>query len=356
MHGLRQDAGGVELDVRVAGEDRLQRAAYVVGTDGHRSVVRTLLGLEFPGHTVVESVMLADVLLKDPPSMRVATNTDGGKFAFIAPFQDGYHRVIAWDQDRPAPETAPVDLAELREVVVAALGSDFGMGEPRWSSRFHSDERQVERYQVGRVFLAGDAAHVHSPAGGQGMNTGLQDVANLGWKLAAVLQGRAPESLLETYHAERHPVGADVIKGSGVLLRLAQIRLKPARLLRNTAAHFALQRPAVNRKVTFALSGLWIAYDAPPGRIRPVGHRAGDVELVRRGAVAAAGGSARRQVRPALAPAELHGALDRPDVVAAVPADGGPVRLVRPDGYVGWAADAPTAVEVAGALEAFVGR
>jgi 2-polyprenyl-6-methoxyphenol hydroxylase-like FAD-dependent oxidoreductase len=354
VHGLRQDAHGVELDVRVAGEERVERAAYVVGTDGHRSAVRDLLGLDFPGHTVVASVILADVVLKDPPEARIATNTDGGKFAFVAPFKDGYHRVIAWDQDNPRPETAPVDLDELREIVPAALGTDFGMGEPRWSSRFHSDERQVARYRVGRVFLAGDAAHVHSPAGGQGMNTGLQDAVNLGWKLAAVLQGRAPEALLETYHAERHPVGAEVIKGSGLLLRMARIRLKPARLLRNTAAHFALSQPRVNRRLAYALSGLWIAYAAPHNAHPLTGHRAGDVELA---------GDAPSRLLEALrggkfvllAPPELHDALKRDDVVAAVPADGGPVRLVRPDGYIGWAADAPSAEQVAGAVAATVG-
>jgi 2-polyprenyl-6-methoxyphenol hydroxylase-like FAD-dependent oxidoreductase len=346
--GLRQDADGVALTVRDAGGTHEEHAAYVVGTDGHKSSIRQLLGVEFPGHTVVASVMLVDAVLADPPSLRIATNTDGDKFAFVAPFKDGYHRIIAWDQAHPKAETEPVELDEVRAVLRATLGTDFGMGEPRWSSRFHSDERQAERYRVGRVFLAGDAAHTHSPAGGQGMNTGLLDAANLSWKLAAVLRGHADEALLDSYESERYPVGTAVIKGSGRLLRAAQIKATPARKLRNLAMHFALQRPLVNRRIGMALSGLWVTYPVPAGAHELTGHQAGDVPLTGEGD----GGPTRlfEALRDRgfvlLAPAELHKAAEEAGVRAAVPADGGPVRLVRPDGFIAWAADAPSLEDV----------
>jgi FAD binding domain len=312
--------------------------------------VRSLLGVEFPGHTVFESVMLVDAKLSEPPETRIATNADGDKFAFVAPFKDGYHRLICWDKKHPMPETEPVDVAEVREILRETLGTDFGMGEPRWSSRFHSDERQAERYRVGRVFLAGDAAHTHSPAGGQGMNTGLLDAANLSWKLVAALRGRGSEALLDTYESERHPVGAAVIKGSGRLLRAAQIKLTPARKARNLAMHFALARPAVNRRIGFALSGLWISYPAPHGAHPLTGHRAGDVPLA--GTPARLFEAMRGGGFVLLAPEALATAAKAGAVRHAVPADGGPVRLVRPDGYIAWAADAPTEAEVAAAIDA----
>ncbi|WP_131763810.1 FAD-dependent monooxygenase, partial [Actinomadura fibrosa] len=218
--GLRQDAAGVDVDVRMAaGGTRTLRASYVVGADGVRSTVRDAVGLPFPGEAVLRSLMLADVRLENAPDEAFTAGASADAFAFVAPFGDGWYRVGAWNRRHQAPDTEPVDVGELREVVRRALGTDLGLGEPRWTSRFHSEERQVPRYRVGRVFLAGDAAHVHSPAGGQGMNVGLQDAANLGWKLAAALRGRAPSWLLDSYHEERYPVGRAVLRGSGALLR-----------------------------------------------------------------------------------------------------------------------------------------
>ena len=191
--GLRQDGDLVEVEVQRAGgtQRRTIRAAYVVGADGANSTVRSAMGLPFPGHAVVRSVMLADVPLAEKPTGTVAANSTGDAFALIAPFGDGWFRVVAWSRDNQQPDDAPVGADEIRATVRQVFGTDYGMGEPRWLSRFHSDERQVPQYRVGRVFLAGDAAHVHSPAGGQGMNTGIQDAANLGWKLAAVVRGWA---------------------------------------------------------------------------------------------------------------------------------------------------------------------
>src|ERR671917_696877 len=231
--GLRQDNDGVELDVRYRdGTLGTRRAMYAIGADGVRSTVRQALALPFPGHSAAQSVMLADVRLSEAPEEVLTVNAAGDGFSFLAPFGDGWYRVIAWDRRRQLPDDAPVELDEIRDITRRVLGTDYGMRDPRWMSRFHSDERQVPKYRVGRVFLAGDAAHVHSPAGGQGMNTGLQDAANLSWKLIAVLRDGADDRLLDTYQAERHAVGKLVLRMSGTLVRAALLRGSAARLLR----------------------------------------------------------------------------------------------------------------------------
>ncbi|MEV5012415.1 FAD-dependent oxidoreductase, partial [Streptomyces sp. NPDC055692] len=190
--GLRQDPDGVDVDVRHSDGTRATlRARYVVGTDGAGSTVRQSLGMPFPGKSAIRSVMLADVLLDRAPDdiFKFSSNEEG--FTFFAPFGDGWYRIVAWDRREQVPDDAPVTLEDVRDITKRTIGSDLGMHDPRWLSRFRSDERQVPHYRQGRVFLAGDAAHVHSPAGGMGMNTGIQDAANLGWKLAAVLHGWA---------------------------------------------------------------------------------------------------------------------------------------------------------------------
>ena len=239
------------MDVRVRavdGAERRYRASYVVGADGVRSAVRTALGLPYPGRSVVRSLMLADVRLTDPPADVLAVNGVGDAFAFVAPFGDGWYRVFAWNRRHQVDDTAPVELSEVREVTRRALGTDFGMHDPRFLSRFHSDERQVPSYRVGRVFLAGDAAHCHSPAGGQGMNTGIQDAANLGWKLAAAVAGWGGEQLLDSYQAERHPVGRQVLRSSGLLVRLALIRPRWGRVARNVVVTALLGIPPISTR------------------------------------------------------------------------------------------------------------
>lgn len=343
--GLRQDAAGVDVDVRTAGGGtRTRRASYVVGADGVRSTVRRALGLPFPGHAAVRSVMLADVRLADAPADVLTVDATGDAFAFLAPFGDGWYRVIAWNRRHQAPDSEPVDLGELREVTRRALGTDHGMRDPRWTSRFHSDERQVPRYRVGRVFLAGDAAHVHSPAGGQGMNTGMQDAANLGWKLAAELWGWAPSWLLDSYHEERHPVGRLVLRGSGAMLRFALAEPRWLRGARTAGAWAATHVRPVARRLAGAVSGIDIGYPAPRGSHRLTGRRAPDVPL-------------------AGSPGRLYGLLGDGLFVLVVAANdpavtylatkrwagrvhcalaGGATRttaLVRPDGYIAWATD-----------------
>jgi 2-polyprenyl-6-methoxyphenol hydroxylase-like FAD-dependent oxidoreductase len=361
--GLRQDDGGVDVDVRSpGGEIHTRRAAYVVGTDGVRSAVRRALGLPFPGHSAVRSMMLADVRLSDPPDSVLTANGVAAGFALLVPFGDGWYRAIAWNRHRELPDDAPVDLEEIRAITRAALGSDHGMHDPRWLSRFHSDERQVPHYRVGRVFLAGDAAHVHSPAGGMGMNTGLQDAANLGWKLAVVLHGRASDRLLDSYEAERHPVGRLVLRGSGALLRMALLAPRPLRALRNAAGPVITGIGPVVRRVAGGVSGVAISYPAPRDAHPLVGKRAPDISLT-------GGGPTRlyealRSGRFVLVtrddPASARDALPAgwDETIDVVTSGAGfaayaTTALVRPDGYVAWATkDADTAAglaELAGA-------
>lgn len=336
---LRQDADGVDLGTETGdGVGACWRVRYAVGSDGVHSTVRSQLGLGFPGRTAVISMILADVRLSRPPADPLNADTAHGAFAFLAPVGDGWHRVVAADRERQVADSVPVGLDEVREITRRVFGTDFGMGECRWMSRFHSDECLVDRYRVGRVFLAGDAAHVDSPAGGQGMNTGLQDALNLDWKLAAAVHGWAGVDLLESYHTERRPVGASVRRLTSTLLRFALARSLPLKLLRLALAEAIGRVPSVNAALARRVSGLGTAYG--PGSDRPAGLRAPDVGL--------AGG----------APSRLYEALRGGRFVLVAPATGempdvGPwsdrvqaVRrsgpepglcLVRPDGHVAWA-------------------
>ncbi|MGX1490280.1 MULTISPECIES: FAD-dependent monooxygenase [Streptomyces] len=354
--GLRQDATGVDVDVRTPdGTGATLRAAYVVGTDGHRSAVRDALGLPFPGTSVIKSLFLADVRLAEPPAGVLTVDGTGGTFAMIASFGDGWYRVMGWDRRHEVPDDVPLDLEEVREVTRRALGTDHGMHDARWLSRFHSDERQVPQYRVGRVFLAGDAAHVHSPAGGQGMNTGLQDAANLGWKLAAAVRGRAPEGLLDSYHAERHPVGEAVLRSSGGLVRLARAQTSALRVVRAVVSAVGRAVRPVRTKALAQISGIGYRYPAPRGAHPLTGDRVADAALL--------GGG------------RLYEALRDRGFVLVTPATGeradtgrdGLVRreqwadgsrttvLVRPDGYAAWAADDADPAAVEAALKAHLG-
>ncbi|MET1076221.1 MAG: FAD-dependent monooxygenase, partial [Umezawaea sp.] len=219
---------------------------------------------------------------------------------------------------------------EIRDVLVRAMGTDYGMGEIRWKSRFRSDERQVPEYRTGRVFLVGDAAHVHSPAGGQGMNTGIQDSLNLGWKLAAVLDG-ADEALLDTYHSERHPVGRLVLRSSGATIRMMTIRPWLGRKLREVGISTLLRLPGFTAKAAGMFSGVGISYPRAAGDHRLVGRRAGDLPLRGGGLF-----EAMREGGFQLVLERDADAVDAP-VRVARRVDDGPALLVRPDGYIAWA-------------------
>ncbi|MFF7387262.1 FAD-dependent monooxygenase [Streptomyces scabiei] len=362
-------AHGVAVDVRTAdgGTGRLT-AAYVVGTDGHRSAVREAVGLPFPGKSVIRSVVLADVRLDEQPEEVLTANAVGDAFAFIAPFGDGYHRVIGWHRGRDVPDSEPLDLDEVREITRLALGRDYGMRDARWMSRFHCDERQAPAYRVGRVFLAGDAAHVHTPAGGQGMNTGLQDAANLGWKLAAVLGGHADPALLDSYQAERHPVGRAVLRSSGGIVRLAMAKSPWMLALRTALTTFVNHVPPARTRAVGQITGIGYQYPAPRGAHRLVGTRVPDVALSTGRLYEALRGGRFVLVGPRGAdrPTALDGprGADRSLVLGARKdrlatatwtSDRRTTVLVRPDGYVAWAAEDADDAAVEGALAQWVG-
>ncbi|MCX2183350.1 FAD-dependent monooxygenase [Streptomyces sp. SKN60] len=367
LHALRQDADGVTAELTghdgadeadgshaadgTDGTDRTDRtdrtdgtdgpvtvrARYLVGTDGVRSAVRTALGLPFPGASVIRSIVLADVRLDEEPDklLTVAASPSGDAFAFLAPFGDGWYRVMGWDRRRQVADDEPVELDELRNIARRALGRDYGMRDARWISRFHSDERQAPAYRAGRVFLAGDAAHVHSPAGGQGMNTGLQDAANLSWRLAAVLRGTArdPEAVLDGYQTERHPIGARVLRTSGAIVRLAMAHTPLQRFGRNLATRvIGSVRPVADRAIG-QISGIGIGYGPGTRRVPDLKLREGRLhELLRAGEFVL------------VTPEDSDGATPALPGTAPV-TDGGLIRatwanparrdtlLVRPDGY-----------------------
>lgn len=386
--GLDQDAAGVTVHVRDGDGDGRARASYVVGTDGVRSTVRGLLRLPFPGRSVIRSLVLADVRLAREPGSALTVNATDDAFALIGSFGDGWYRVVGWNRHQQADDAVTPDLDEVRRVTRLALGSDYGMHDARWTSRFHSDERQVPRYRVGRVFLAGDAAHVHSPAGGQGMNTGMQDAANLSWKLAAVLHGRAPESLLDSYHDERHPVGRMVLRTSGALIRLALWHTPPQRALRSAAARLLTRLGPVSRRALGTLSGVGISYPAAPGAHPLAGRRAPDVPLadgsrlyaqLRHGGFVLITPADEQVPTDERVPADettpggdaqsaAAGASPEPTRGARPCAPNSPVvqahwrsarrtaLLVRPDGYIAWATDATDPAERAAALRTALTR
>ncbi|MFC5213771.1 FAD-dependent monooxygenase [Streptomyces coerulescens] len=367
---LRQDADGVDAELRDRdGTVRTVRASYLVGTDGVHSTVRHELGMPFPGRSsVMSSVVLADVRLTEPPASTLTVNATGDGFAFIAPFGDGWHRVITWYRHRQLPDDAPTTLEEVREDTRRVLGTDFGMHDARWLSRFHNDERQVPHYRQGRVLLAGDAAHTHSPAGGQGMNLGLQDAFNLGWKLAATVRGRADDALLDSYEAERHPIGRQVVRMTGALVRLFFLRTPPLRTLRGLLGGTAMRIGPVRNTVAGALSGIGIRYPAGPGEHPSAGARAPDLPLSGDTRVGRLYEALRTGRFVLLATGSLEAYAHEREVydvdvhrvaeerAAAVP----PLILVRPDGYIAWATGRPDPTrrrdELTDALEHWCGH
>ena len=348
--GLRQDGGGVTVDL--AGGDTV-RADYVVGCDGAHSAVRRLLGIDFVGKQYETHILLADVRLASPPAETLFARTGSEGVVLFIPFGDGWFRAIAWDRLREqAPLSEPVTLDEIRDAFRRIAGGDFGMGEMRWSSRFLSERRQARHYRDGRVFLAGDAAHVHSPLGGQGMNTGIGDAINLGWKLAAATRGCAPPWLLDTYESERHPVGAGVLRLTDAFNQLVLGRSAVRRALRGYAIATILRIPRSRRLIAERLSGIGIAYPRSRGDDAMVGRRMPDIEcdgkrlyeLLRDG----------KFVLVTAAPVDI----DRPEIVHAVDAkpDLPDAVLVRPDGYVAWASERlPTNVALSAVVDRWCG-
>ena len=340
--GLEQDADGVTVTARPKDDDdpahrSVWRAAYVIGADGAHSCIRGLVGADFPGKTILSSVVLADVKLRHGPAdggLTLGSTRDA--FGFLAPYNrrdhDGvWYRAMVWDRNHQVSESEPASSAEVADVLARTMKGDVGVVDVGWLSRFHCDERQVTQYRHGRVFLAGDAAHVHSPMGGQGMNTGIQDAANLAWKLDAVLGG-ADDAVLQTYHAERHPIGRRVLLQSGMMARGVTLHPRFARGVRNLLARNLLRMPAIRDTVAGSFAGTELRYPRRRGENRAVGTRATEVPLLqsRLTELQRSPGFVLIRERGAVpvSSAGLRGAERR---------DAGPALLVRPDGYVAWA-------------------
>ncbi|MEU2201399.1 FAD-dependent monooxygenase [Isoptericola sp. NPDC019482] len=352
---VQDDVGATVVAVDENGDEgdssvRL-RAPWVVGTDGVRSTVRRAAGLPFPGETVIRAMVLADVRLERPPADALTVASAGGALGFLAPFGGDWYRFIGWDEALDPGDDRPVALDEVRTLARATLGDDHGMTELRFATRFAADERQAPRYRAGRLLLAGDAAHAHSPAGGLGMNTGLQDAANLSWRLAAVVRG-ADDTVLDGYSAERHPVGAQVLRTSGTILRLATRRGRGAAVVRAAGATLLGRAAPVRRRAAATVSALGVRYPAPPGAHPAAGCRVPDLPLVP-GPSGSRLAEALRTGRFVLVgpaegdPAEVPpgpGEVDAVERVVVRRADGRDATLlVRPDGYLSDARSAGSA-------------
>jgi 3-(3-hydroxy-phenyl)propionate hydroxylase len=271
--GVAQDRDGVDL--RLADGESM-RAEYAVGCDGGRSFVRKALGMEFPGWDPTISHIIAEVVLKeeaawgmrhDARGIHSLSKVEGG----------GTARVLATerlDADRSVEPT----LRDLSEALVAEYGTDYGVHSPVSISRFTDMARQAAEYRKGRVFLAGDSAHVHYPAGGQGLNIGVQDAVNLGWKLAQVVKKESEESLLVTYHAERHPVGARVLRNSMAQVELLRSSDDRKKALYDTVAEL-LSMDEPRRRIAGMMSGLDVKYDFGEGH-QLLGRRMPDLDLI----------------------------------------------------------------------------
>ena len=342
--GLHQGPDSVRLTVAGGSGERTETARYVVACDGAHSRVRELLGVGFTGKQYETHIILADVQLAEPPADVMFGRTNQEGLALVLPFGDNEFRVIVWDRRRDGvPLTEPVTEPEVRDALLRIAGTDLGLGTVRWSTRFLSERRQAEHYRVGRVFLAGDAAHVHSPLGGQGMNTGIQDAMNLGWKLAAAVHGHAGDALLDTYEPERHRVGRQVLAMTDAFNQLVLGRSVATMRLRSLAMRGILRFGPARRLLLGRLSGIGIHYPHRPGEHSLVGKRAMDVlttsgrlyEVLRSGTFVLLAGPG-CDVR--LLERETAGYAGRV-VLANHHDDRLPqLVLVRPDAYVAWAA------------------
>ena len=352
--GLAQDETGVDIELDEGGS---LRAEYLVGCDGGRSLVRKAAGIEFPGWDPTTSALLAEVELAEEPTWGIHTDDVGihsfGRVEYeirdgeIVYADSGPVRVMVTEDH--VGNVAEPTLRDLSEALIAIWGTDYGMHSPTWITRFTDMTRQAAAYRNGRVLLAGDAAHVHSPVGGQGLNIGVQDAVNLGWKLAQVVKDLSPDGLLDTYHAERHPVAARVLRNTmaQVALRRPDDRIEAL----NSVVSELLGMDEPRRRFAGMMSGLDVHYDLGEGHPL-VGRRMPDLGVV------TADGPVRvftllHEARPVLlnlgaldatrwadrvrvVDAAYDGEWELP-VLGTVPAP--TAVLVRPDGHVAWVGD-----------------
>jgi 2-polyprenyl-6-methoxyphenol hydroxylase-like FAD-dependent oxidoreductase len=282
MTALRQDADGVEADLDGPDGPTLVRASFAAGCDGGRSTVRSAASIAFLGTPESFTAMVGDLAVADHAHLDLARQHG----VLVARLEPGLTRFVVMDPERMrVPSSEPVTLEEFRTALRRVCGTDCGIARPRWLSRFGNATRLAEHYRYGRLFLAGDAAHIHFPVGAQGLNTGLQDAMNLGWKLAAELRGWAAPGLLDTYHAERHPVGRAVTDRT--LAQTLLVELPLVDQYRRGAAVLCelmdtlLGLSEVNRHLAGELSALDTAYPPADPAAHPfVGRRVPDIPLV----------------------------------------------------------------------------
>ncbi len=344
--GLVQDDDGVDVQLS---DGQSLRAQYLVGCDGGRSVVRKAAGIDFPGWDPTTSFMIAEVEMEQEPE--IGMRKEGGGIGPVDPAKGGGPYRVVLKEEHDPNATGPT-LEDLRELLTVTYGTDYGVHSPTWISRFTDMTRQAASYRKGRVLLAGDAAHVHSPHGGQGLNTGVQDAVNLGWKLAQVVAGTSPESLLDSYHAERHPVGARVLQNTMAAVALSNADERHAALRDTMTELLSMDEP--RRRIAAMLCALDLHYDLGEGHPL-LGRRMPDLDLQ------TADGPMRvfalmHEARPVLlnlgspdgfdiAPwagrvrlvdATHEGVWELP-VIGEVAAP--PAALIRPDGHVAWTGD-----------------
>ena len=344
--GFAQADHGVDVQLS---DDTTLRAQYLVGCDGGRSLVRKSAGIDFPGWDPTTSYLIAQVEMTDEPE--IGMRPEGGGIGPVNREEGGnpYGVVLLEKEIEHAGEPT---MEYLRETLIGAYGTDFGSHSPIWISRFTDMCRQAASYRKGRVLLAGDAAHIHGPQGGQGLNTGVQDAVNLGWKLAQVVNGTSPASLLDTYHAERHPVGARVLQNTMAQVALARIDERSQALRETVLDLLTMDEP--RKRIAAMISGLDIHYDLGEGHPL-LGRRMPDLDLD------LADGPTRvftllHDARPVLLDLGEPGGFDispwanrvqmvgaRHDGLWVLPLVGEvaapPAVLIRPDGYVAWAGD-----------------
>ncbi|HEX2153391.1 MAG TPA: FAD-dependent monooxygenase [Acidimicrobiia bacterium] len=269
--GFVQDDTGIEVELS---DDTALRAEYLVGCDGGRSLVRKTAGIGFPGWDPTISYLIAEVEMEEEPE--IGMRPEGGGIGPVNPADGGGPYGVVLVEKAPDDTSEPT-LELVRETLVAAYGTDYGVRDPTWISRFTDATWQAESYRRGRVLLAGDAAHIHGPQGGQGLNTGVQDAVNLGWKLAQVVEGTSPESLLDTYHAERHPVGARVLHNTMAQVALARLDER-SRALRDIMLEL-LEMDEPRKRIAGMITGLDIHYDLGEGHPL-LGRRMPDLDLL----------------------------------------------------------------------------
>lgn len=359
--GFSQD--DTRVDVELSGDQRV-RAQYLVGCDGARSLVRKTAGIEFAGWDPTMSWLIAEVETTEEPAWGFRENSVGAHA--IGKADDGKTARVVLTEPELRLESEPT-LRDVSEALVSVYGTDFGVHNPTWISRFTDMTRQAVAYRKGRVLLGGDAAHVHPPMGGQGLNIGVQDAVNLGWKLAQVVKGTSPESLLDTYHAERHPVAARVLKNTMAQVALRRTDARTKALGDMVSEFVRMDEP--RKRLAAEMSGLGVHYDI--GDAHPlIGRRMPDLEL------STASGPVRvfallHGARPVLlnlgrpGGVDVNGWADRVQSIDAeysdaweLPAVGAVTAptavLIRPDGYVAWVGE-HTRVGLADALATWFG-